>query len=63
MIIKWQLESKILKFETALTLSLLNRPKPPLGYGTKLTDSIFLKQENHVSISVLKQSLIVSLRL
>ena len=46
-----------------LTLWLAQRPEAPVKYGTQLKNQIFLKQENHVSISVLKQSLIVSLRL
>ena len=46
-----------------LTLWLLKGPKPPIRYGTELKNSIFLKQENHVSTLVLKQTLVVSLSL
>ena len=46
-----------------LTLWRTQMPEAPVKHGTQLKNQIFLKQENHVSISGLKQSLIVSLRL
>ena len=50
-------------YQNELTLWLLKGPKPPVRYGTELKNSIFLKQENHVSTLVLKQTLVVSLSL
>ena len=49
--------------DKTLTLSLPRRPKRPVKYGTQLKNPIFLKQENHVSTLVLKQTLAVSLNL